>query len=161
MAFPAQTAGAAGWQANDFSLEAYDHANLLYGSDARGHYPFFPRIGDQVFKTLQIPGNLPTLDELLGRPEYPMARLTDFYLSRLESAIPNVIIIHAEIEGMKYFSWFKDFLLQAKAHGIQFVKMVDIARQYLSHPEQIPVCELIQASIDGRSGTVAVQKLET
>jgi hypothetical protein len=33
---PAKTAGSAGWQANSFSLAAYDEAGLLYAGDARG-----------------------------------------------------------------------------------------------------------------------------
>lgn len=156
--FPAQTAGAAGWQANAFSLAAYDRAQLRYGSDARGTHPFFPRIGDQVFKTLQIPTTLPTLDELLGRPEYPLEQLTAFYLNQLTENTVNFFTIHAEIEGMKYLEWFKSFLQQAKAQQIRFVKVGDVAEQCLQHPEQIPVCELIQGEVAGRSGTMAVQK---
>ncbi len=155
--FPAKTAGAAGWQANALSLRAYDAAHLFYASDARGTYPFYPRIGETIFKTLQIPTNLPTLDELLGRPEYPMETLTDFYLNRLVDTMTNTFTTHAEIEGMKYFSWFKDFLLKAKAQNIQFVKGEDIAIQVLKNPSAISVCELIQGEVDGRSGTLAVQ----
>lgn len=157
--FPAQTAGAAGWQANAFSLAAYDRAQLLYGSDARGTQPFFPRIGDVVFNTLQIPTNLPTLDELLGRPEYPLDQLTDFYLSRLVASAVNVFTIHAEVEGMKYLAWFRDFLQRARAQQVEFIKVVDVARECLNHRDQVPVCELIQGEVDGRSGTMAVQKL--
>lgn len=155
--FPAKTAGAAGWQANALSLAAYDDAKLTYASDARGAYPFFPRIRETIFKTLQIPTNLPTLDELLGRPEYPFDGLKDFYLHRMSANIPNVFTIHAEIEGMKYLSWFKEFLKEAKAHQINFVKVEDIANQVLTQAEQIPICELVQDCVDGRSGTLAVQ----
>src|SRR3954470_23404066 len=49
--FDARTMGAAGWQANAKSLEAYDHAGFDYASDARGREPFFPRVGGQVFTT--------------------------------------------------------------------------------------------------------------
>lgn len=49
--FPAKTAGAAGWQANERSLATYDDAELVYASDARGTHPFFPRVGDVTFKT--------------------------------------------------------------------------------------------------------------
>ena len=36
----AKTAGSAGWQANGFSLAAYEEADLLYASDCRGTHPF-------------------------------------------------------------------------------------------------------------------------
>jgi undecaprenyl phosphate-alpha-L-ara4FN deformylase len=155
--FPAKTAGAAGWQANAKSLVAYDNAKLLYGSDARGTCPFYPRVDDHTYQTLQIPTTLPTLDELLGRPEYPMETMTDFYLRQLIENTPNTFTAHAEIEGMKYVDWFREFLQAAQAQGIQFVKGEDIAKQCLANSNAIPICQLIQGSVDGRSGEMAVQ----
>jgi undecaprenyl phosphate-alpha-L-ara4FN deformylase len=156
--FSAKTAGAAGWQANALSLAAYDDANLFYGSDARGTFPFYPRVDGKTFKTLQIPTNLPTLDELLGRPEYPLESLTNFYLSRLVDTMTNTFTTHAEIEGMKYLPWFREFLLKAKAQNIRFVKGEDVAKELLKDPATISVCDLVQGEIDGRSGTLALQQ---
>lgn len=158
--FPAKSAGAAGWQANAQSLAAYDDAQLLYGSDARGAYPFFPRVGKTIFNTLQIPTNLPTLDELLGRPEYPLEKLTDYYLSILKIDTPNVFTVHAEIEGMQYLDWFKSFLQQALAHNVKILTLQEIAQQLLNTKEKIPVCELIHGEVEGRSGNLALQGLE-
>ena len=57
-----------------FSLAAYDDAGLLYAQRQPRHPSLFPARGQQsMYKTLQIPTTLPTLDELLGRPEYPEA----------------------------------------------------------------------------------------
>jgi peptidoglycan/xylan/chitin deacetylase (PgdA/CDA1 family) len=155
--FEATTAGAAGWQANEKSLAVYDTSQLLYASDARGSCPFFPRVNHNVFNTLQIPTSLPTLDELLGRPEYPLDGIADFYLNQLIETRPNTLTIHAEIEGMKYISWFKSFLMKAKSQDIHFIKGEEIARQVLKNPAAIPVCDLVQGYVDGRSGTMAVQ----
>lgn len=153
------SAGAAGWQANAKSLSAYDAANLLYGSDGRGTHPFYPRVGQQVFKTIQIPTTLPTLDELLGRPEYPESSLINHYIKLLKPDQINIFTMHAEIEGMAKLSWFREFLTALKFHDITFKKMDDIARELLKHPENIPVCDFLQGNIDGRSGTLAVQGL--
>ncbi len=155
---PARTAGAAGWQANALSLAAYDEAGLLYASDGRGTHPFFPRSDGKTFKTLQIPSTLPTLDELLGRPEYPEERLVEHYLSLLRTGTPNVLTIHAELEGMKYLALFRTFLEQAKARGVRFVLLRDLAATLLKDPSTIPVCDLVMGNLDGRSGTLAVQK---
>jgi undecaprenyl phosphate-alpha-L-ara4FN deformylase len=155
---PAQTAGAAGWQANAHSLSAYDDANLLYGSDGRGTEPFFPRVGETVYKTLQIPSTLPTLDELLGRPEYPEKKLFDHYFNLLKTDRPNVFTIHAEVEGMAQLKWFSEFVRAAKNKGIEFVTLASIAHDYLQRANAIPICELIMGTIDGRSGTLAVQE---
>lgn len=154
---PARTAGAAGWQANAVSLGVYDEAGLLYASDARGTHPFIPRAGGQKFKTLQIPTTLPTLDELLGRPEYPEERLVDHYLSLLKPSVPNVLTIHAELEGMKYLALFRQFLERARSRDLRIVLLRDLAAIILKDPASIPSCDLVPGMVDGRSGTLAVQ----
>ena len=155
---PARTAGAAGWQANALSLGVYDEAGLLYASDARGTHPFFPQCGGRPFKTLQVPTTLPTLDELLGRPEYPEEHIVDHYLSLLKPNIPNVLTIHAELEGMKYLSLFRRFLEQAKTRGVRSMLLRDIVLDLLQDPSSLPKCDLADGIVDGRSGTLAVQR---
>ncbi|MFA5072445.1 MAG: polysaccharide deacetylase family protein [Nitrospirota bacterium] len=155
---PAKTAGAAGWQANQLSLDVYDNAHLLYGSDTRGQYPFFPRIHNTVYKTLQIPTTLPTLDELIGRLEYPDDRIVSHYLSLIQNDSLNVLTIHAEIEGMKKIDLFNELLGTLIRHPITIIPLEMHALQMLKRPDLIPVCNLIMGCIDGRSGTLAVQE---
>jgi undecaprenyl phosphate-alpha-L-ara4FN deformylase len=155
---PVRTAGAAGWQANAFSLEAYDEARLDYASDARGTSAFFPRVESRVFRTLQVPTTLPTLDELLGRPEYPVDRLVEQYLSWLRADRPNVLTAHAEIEGMARLDWFREFLKGVRERAVRIVRLDAIANRLLKDRASLPVCDLVQALIDGRSGTLATQR---
>jgi len=154
---PARTAGAAGWQANALSLGVYEEASLLYASDTRGTHAFFPRAGGHTFKTLQIPTTLPTLDELLGRSEYPEERLVDHYLSLLKPSHPNVLTIHAELEGMKYLALFRQFLERARLRDLRIVPLHDLAATILKDPASIPTCDLVPGMVDGRSGTLALQ----
>ncbi len=154
---PASTAGAAGWQANANSLEVYDEADLVYASDARGSAAFYPRVAGRVFRTLQIPTTLPTLDELLGRPEYPEAELVNHYLSVLQSGRLNVLTAHAEIEGMSKRELCADFLRRAKHSGVRFVRLDEFA-QVLRASAAVQTCDLVQGTVDGRSGTMAVQQ---
>ena len=154
---PAQTMGAAGWQANRNSLTAYDDSGFLYASDARGTSPFFPKSGNKTFKTLQIPTTLPTLDELIGRPEYPLDSLADHYLSLIKLNALNTLTIHAELEGMSYLAWFRSFLEKAVANKVSFVTVESIAKKALMNKNKIISAQLIQGSVDGRSGTLAVQ----
>lgn len=157
--FEARTAGAAGWQADAKSLAAYDAAGFDYASDARGRTPFFPRAG-RVFNTLQIPTTLPTLDELLGRPEYPDAGLVDAYRRWLRQDGLNVLTIHAELEGMAHRGWFERLIERLGGDGVAFTLLADEARACLTRRAEIPVCELEPGTVDGRSGTLAVQGLE-
>ncbi len=152
----ARTAGAAGWQSNASSRAAYDDADLLYGSDTRGEVPFFPRMGGKVFRTLEIPTTLPTLDELMGRPEYPDAAIAPHLLASLRPDRLNVFTLHAEIEGMGRRALFRDFLARAKAAGVEFVRLDEAARRILEKRNSVPVIDQGYAEIDGRSGTVAV-----
>jgi peptidoglycan/xylan/chitin deacetylase (PgdA/CDA1 family) len=153
----AKTAGSAGWQANAASLAAYDAYNLDYATDVRGGSPFIPVADGRRFRTLQIPTTLPTLDELMGRPEYPAERLADELLGRLTPGTLDVFTIHAEIEGMSMAQWFSAFLDRAKERGVSFVSLADEAAKLNADRASIPVAPLEQGEIDGRSGTLAVQ----
>lgn len=148
-----KAAASPGWQANEKTLNTYDKADLTYGSDCRGTSPFFPKIGDTVYKTLQIPTTLPTLDELIGLPNFPLESLNDHFISLLKTDNVNVFTMHPEIEGMKYLNWFRSFLITLKKHGVQFTTLIEIAKQ-----KNFPICELIQQEIDGRSGKLAMQE---
>lgn len=153
----AQTAGAAGWQSNARSRAAYDAAELLYASDTRGIAPFFPRIEGQVFRTLEIPSTLPTLDELMGRPEYPDDAIVPHLMSLLHADRLNVFTLHAEIEGMGRRELFRELLAACKRQRVKFVRLDEHARELLTNREAIPVCDQVYAEIDGRSGLVATQ----
>ena len=155
----ARTAGAAGWQSSANSREVYDEAGLLYSSDTRGTRPFFPRIAGRVFRTLEIPSTLPTLDELMGRPEYPDASIAVHLLSLLDPGRLNVFTLHAEIEGMGRRAVFRDFLGACRKSGVEFVRLDDSARDLLSNRASISVCDQAMGAIDGRSGLVATQVL--
>jgi undecaprenyl phosphate-alpha-L-ara4FN deformylase len=153
----ARTAGAAGWQSNANSREVYDEAGLLYSSDTRGTRPFFPRIAGRVFRTLEIPSTLPTLDELMGRPEYPDDSIAVHLLSLLDPGRLNVFTLHAEIEGMGRRSVFREFMTACRKSGVEFVRLDDVARELLANRSAISVCDQAMGSIDGRSGLVATQ----
>jgi peptidoglycan/xylan/chitin deacetylase (PgdA/CDA1 family) len=153
----AKAAGAAGWQSNALSREVYDEAGLLYSSDTRGSHPYFPRIDGRIFSTLEIPSTLPTLDELLGRPEFPEGKILLHYRSLLRADALNVFTLHAEIEGMGRRRLFRALLESWKAVGVEFVRLDEVAKELLANPSAVPVCDQVFARIDGRSGTVAVQ----
>ncbi|MGE9296947.1 MAG: polysaccharide deacetylase family protein [Puniceicoccales bacterium] len=165
---PATCAGAPGWQCNARSLEVYDAAKLRWGSDVRWPTPwsektrpptaFFPKVNEATFETLHFATTLPTLDELLGRPEFPEATINAHLLSLLQTGGDHVHTLHAELEGLHYASMFDDFLSRAKAAGVVFYDLGEEAERLLASPGTVPVCEVAQAEIDGRSGEVAVVK---
>ena len=154
---PAHTAGAPGWQSNATTRHVYDQAGFLYASDTRGTTPFFPIFPDYRTTTLEIPTTLPTLDELLGRPEYPEQAIVPHYLSLLRDTELNVLTIHAELEGMACRPFFRSLLAACRDAGVEFVSMERIARYLLEQPAVIPRLKQELRGIDGRSGLVATQ----
>jgi len=156
----AATAGAPGWQANAHSRQVYDEAALLYASDTRGQSPYFPAIDGRVFRTLEIPTTLPTLDELLGRPQFPEDKIVPHYVGLLRDDRPNILTLHAEIEGMSRLPLFRILLDAWLALGVEFVRMDDLAHNLLDHRGTIPIQPLVMAEIDGRSSKVATQALD-
>ena len=65
--------------------------------------------------------------------------------------------VHAELEGMRYLEWFGSYLQTLQANNVRFYKMETVARQHLAQKDQIPVCDLMQGEVDGRSGFLALQ----
>lgn len=153
----AVAAGAAGWQSNGFSRDAYDDAGLRYASDTRGTEPYFPRVEGRVYRTLEIPTTLPTLDELLGRPEFPDQAIVAHLTARLHPERVNVFTLHAEIEGMGRRALFRALLEAWRGRDVEFVRLDALADDLLARRETIPVCDQVMAPIDGRSGLVATQ----
>ena len=153
---PAPPAPPAG-RATRRSREVYDEAGLLYSSDTRGSPRSFPRIGGRVFRTLEIPSTLPTLDELMGRPEYPGASSCRTCVAPSTPTGSNVFTLHAEIEGMGRRASSASCLAACRSAGSNSSGMDESARELLADRKRVPVCDQVMAPIEGRSGLVASQ----
>lgn len=152
-------AAAPGWQCNARSRAVYDAAGLMYASDTRGEHPFLPSFDGTATATLEIPTTLPTLDELLGRPEHPDHRLVEDALAAVVPGSTHVFTLHAELEGMGQRPFFRRLLDAVRFSGIEWTTLGTIARESLANRDAVPVCPVDQAPIDGRSGLVARQRV--
>lgn len=151
-----RTHGAAGWQMNTSAYEIEQQWGLDYASDTRGTEPFRPLINGQPSRCPQLPTTLPTLDELLGVDGVTPETVHEQLLAQTSQPRDgHVFTLHAELEGMKLLPVFKRLLQGWKAQGYQLVAMTTL-RQGLD-PEQLPVCEVYDGTISGRSGTLACQ----
>ena len=156
---PPSTWGSAGWQINPFALEVQDAWGLVYASDARGTHPFLPRMGERDFSTPQLPGTLPTLDELIGCDGITDATVHEVLLEQsLEAANPDaghVFTLHAELEGMAYLDVMDRLLTTWKQRGCQIGSTHDLFETL--DRSNLPRHEIIMGEIAGRSGTLALQ----
>ena len=152
---PARSSAAPGWTANALSLAAQEERSLLFASDTRGGGPFFPRAGGRVFRTLEIPTTLPTLDETLA---WPQLRSEDdqrrFFRETARTQQTAVHTIHTEVEGRSKSGLFAGILDDWITDGAGFALLAEVAREVLAHRERIPEREIRKTTLPGRAGHV-------
>jgi len=144
-----RTWGAAGWQLNRHAAW-FEERHFLYASDTRGRTPFQPTWGGVAIGCPQVPTTLPTLDELIGLHEDVVRHLLS-----LTGDGDHVFTAHAELEGGKLLPQFDALLAGWKAQGYELVATEMLWRTI--DATRLPRCEVIQAEVPGRSGTLAVQ----
>jgi undecaprenyl phosphate-alpha-L-ara4FN deformylase len=153
---PARTTAAPGWTVTADSLDIQDSMGLAYCSDSRGYAPFFPAMNGRVFRTLQIPSTLPTMDELLGENGITLETINETYLQLLKPGL-NVHTIHAELEGNALSKTFVELLGRLADRNVRFVSLAEAAAEF---GVDAPSCELRMAYIAGRAMPVALQAVE-
>jgi undecaprenyl phosphate-alpha-L-ara4FN deformylase len=149
--------GAAGWQVNHFVPRLEQELGFQYASDGRGSGPFVPIANGVAVEVPQIPTTLPTLDELIGRPDLDGVEPIDHLLS-LTEAHPDrdhVYTLHAELEGNTYLGDFERLLRTWRDRG---VGLIDLASYMATLAvAELPRCEIVEGTVEGRSGTLACQ----
>jgi hypothetical protein len=128
-----------------------------YASDTRGRAPFLPLLGGEVVGVPQLPTTLPTLDELIGRLDLGNSDPVE-HLLRLTAAAPGrdqVFTLHAELEGGAYLAGFERLLREWQRCGFELADLATYATRL--HLKSLPPAAIAVGSVDGRSGTLAVQ----
>ncbi len=174
----ARVAGAPGWTANAFSVEAYETHGIEVSSDTRGGGPFHPlRPDGTAAKLLEIPTTLPTLDELLSVPLQgtgsQVERACEFLRMRkrekgnekanereagaVDAAadLLDVHSIHTEIEGGRVFlAPFARLIAGWKSDGVRILPFDELFRTLLS-ARTWPIGRLTFIAVPGRATAVA------
>ncbi len=149
--------GAAGWQINAPTLALEEQLGFHYASDCRGEFPFLPVMDGVAYACPQLPGTLPTLDELIGCDGINEANVHDavFAASRKPAPAGHVYTLHAELEGMKLLPVMDRLLRQWRETGDQVCSL----QEYFAalDPEKLPRHEMLRGEIAGRSGLLAKQ----
>jgi len=147
---------APGWRCDDRVLALPASQSFRWRSDARGPaVPFLPRVAS-LGRTLaqpQVPVDLPTYDEGVGRGAGADERFNEMLLARLADGAPHVLTIHAESEGGAKAALFERFLDRALAAGHRFEPLGEwLARQ----PAPAEGC-VRRGTIPGREGWLCVR----
>ena len=147
---------AAGWQMNRHALRQLQLLGFDYSSDTRGTHPFIPTWDAEIVACPQLPTTLPTLDEVINREGVTLDNVAQ-HLLQLTATSPtmgHVYTLHAELEGGKWMPVFEQLITGWKEQGYELVSL----RQYLENLNgTLPRNELVTGTVDGRSGTLAMQ----
>lgn len=143
-----------GWKTTNDVLTIKDEFKFRYNSDCRGSSLFMPVVNGKRLATPQIPLNMPTYDELLGRNGVTRENYNERLLEHANPDGMNLLTIHAEAEGGICADLFDDFLSMAKSRGIEFCAPGDLLPQ---NPEDLPDGIIKQDVMPGREGWMAFQ----
>lgn len=147
--------GAAGWQVNGSVPALERELGFRYASDTRGTCPFMPVVAGAEVPVPQLPTTLPTLDELIGREDLGGTDPVEHLLTLTEEGGDQVFTLHAELEGGAYLQSFERLLHAWRSRGFNLTDLRSYARS-LDLP-RLPRCAIVSGTVDGRSGTLAVQ----
>jgi undecaprenyl phosphate-alpha-L-ara4FN deformylase len=152
---PPEAHGAAGWQVNGSVPGLERELGFRYASDTRGEGPFVPVVDGREIPVPQLPTTLPTLDELIGREDLGGADPVEHLLALTEPGRDQVFTLHAELEGGAYLGGFERLLRAWRARGFDLVDLETYARRL--DLARLPRCPIESGTVEGRSGTLAVQ----
>jgi undecaprenyl phosphate-alpha-L-ara4FN deformylase len=147
--------GAAGWQVNASVPELERELGFIYASDARGSAPFVPLIAGREVAVPQLPTTLPTLDELIGREDLDGSDPVEHLLALTGDGGDQVFTLHAELEGGAYLAGFERLLRAWRERGFLLTDLASYAQGL--EIERLPRCPIVTGTVEGRSGTLAVQ----
>jgi peptidoglycan/xylan/chitin deacetylase (PgdA/CDA1 family) len=147
--------GAAGWQVNDSVPGLERELGFRYASDTRGTCPFMPVVAGNEVAVPQLPTTLPTLDELIGREDLGGVDPVEHLLAVTDGGGDQVFTLHAELEGGAYLEGFERLLRAWRGRGVELTDLKSYAQGL--EVSQLPRCPIESGTVDGRSGTLAVQ----
>ena len=110
-----------------------------------------PMVDDRRLTQPQIPVNLPTYDEIIGRDGITNENYNDHILSLIQPDRLNVLTIHAEVEGIVCRDLFDAFLGQAAARGIETVP----CGTFIETAAELPSDSIDARVLPGREGWIA------
>jgi undecaprenyl phosphate-alpha-L-ara4FN deformylase len=142
--------GAAGWQLNRHAAW-FEELHFAYASDTRGREPFRPLWDGVAIGCPQLPTTLPTLDEVVGIHE----DVVSYILGLTAKPSDHVFTAHAELEGGDWHGIFDALLRGWREQGYELVALKDLYDSL--DVATLPRCEVLQGTVAGRSGTLAVQ----
>lgn len=142
-----------GWKCNDLVLKEKAKFPFHYNSDCRGESIFRPVVEGRELTQPQIPVTLPTYDEMIGQGGVTEDNYNDRLLALCAADRPNVLTIHAEVEGIACKEMFARFLEKSVSSRVRLMPLGTL----LQEGRPTSCAAVIRKEIRGREGWVANQ----
>jgi undecaprenyl phosphate-alpha-L-ara4FN deformylase len=136
--------GAPGWMMDKRSLEVATSYNLSYLSCTRARAPFVFEENSMI----EVPSNMPCIEEV--GVDCVMAAIQN----RADGQVPQVLPVHAEVEGMVYQGQFKEMLKLAVSLGYRIRPVEEVASDI--EKDKLPVRRLTMGLVPGRAFKCAI-----
>jgi peptidoglycan/xylan/chitin deacetylase (PgdA/CDA1 family) len=151
--------GAAGGQINPSALALERELGFAYASDVRGESPFIPVVNGEIVGVPQLPTTLPTLDEIVGRPDLDGRDWVEHLLMLTERSptAHHVYTLHAELEGGRFLQPFQRLLQGWRAQGFSLVSLGEAYASLAREPAAFAHGAIEPGAVPGRSGVVYCQ----
>ncbi len=144
-----EMAAAPGWRFDERLLALPASRRFRWRSDVRGEARSFqPMLAGAPIDQPQVPVDLPTYDEGVGRGGGADDRWNRSLLARMADGRPHVLTIHAESEGGAKAELFEQFLDAAMAAGHRFEPL----GAWLARHPSSGSGRLVHGSVAGREG---------
>ena len=151
---PVECSAAAGWRADERVVEAKEAFGFRYNSDCRGRSLFRPRLADGRLGTPQIPVDLPTYDEVVGRGLRAGA-FTDFILDRFRPGGAQRVHRARRSRGHRHGRRISPpAAARRRGRGIRFKPLGSLLPATL---DRLPAGLLRRGELPGREGWLGVQ----
>lgn len=152
---PATASASPAWRSMDSVLEvAASMSDLRYGSDCRGEGLFLSQTADRVLERPQVPVNLPTYDEVVGRNGVVHDDWNDLLERKIQPGGYNVLTIHAEVEGGMASPQLDDFLNRCAFRGWRLCPLAELIPDDVS---SLPTARIEPGEIPGREGWISLR----
>lgn len=106
------------WQCSVASLRVNDEVRPLAAFDTRGQSWFLPSMEGRFFLTPQVPVTLPPLEEIRRRLGEDPDAWVSFYRERVRDGGDHVLLVRAELEGLRETNFFETLLQVLAADGV-------------------------------------------
>ena len=149
---PPTCSASPGWRCTDAALLAKARFPFEYNTDCKGECVFLPVVNGEALAQPQVPTDLPTYDEVIGRDGVSEANYNEHMLTLFRDDRLNILTIHAEVEGIACADLFADFVTGALERGVAFVPLGEYVRDAPARRAAV-----VAKRVPGREGWVACQ----